>query len=401
MRSRTSSPFGRCSLNLVLFSLLLGLCIMLVLFSSFSHLSSNDDHIRDNYWVRNGEGRGIVMCSSEKMMKSTIDAIAHVRNDWKSSLPFVIMHCNELTKSSSKKFQSISEVSVYNICQRDFSAAFEKKLRSFFCKAAALYMSPFEESMLLDVDVLWFNKPDYLFDAPGYISTGALFFRDRFVYQTALGQKRDGLFQREVEQLIEHEGQESISLNRASQLSRRSYISFFWRNAVNRSAPALQHIQESSVVLMRKSNHLKTLSVIHRLLPSYQQGYGDKEIYWIAATIAKENFSFEPFLFGVYGDCGAMMHFDPRQENNPNASVFFINAEYLLERIKSPGDMMQPIMSRPVPITKKTAVFDMGTVAKVTKGRCGACKYMGCMEVPPYVNDTIIRMQKRRIALMS
>jgi hypothetical protein len=50
-----------------------------------------------------------------------------------------------------------------------------------------------------------------------------------------------------------------------------------------------------------------------RLIPDFRIGYGDKEIYWLAATIAREPFSFEPFLCGTYGDCGLMMHYDPSQ----------------------------------------------------------------------------------------
>ena len=33
---------------------------------------------------------------------------------------------------------------------------------------------------------------------------------------------------------------------------------------------------------------------------SFRMGYGDKEMYWFAATIAREPFSFEPFLCATY-----------------------------------------------------------------------------------------------------
>jgi len=41
------------------------------------------------------------------------------------------------------------------------------------------------------------------------------------------------------------------------------------------------------------------------------KGYGDKEIYWLAATASNERFSFEPHMAGALGDCGALVHFDP------------------------------------------------------------------------------------------
>ena len=58
------------------------------------------------------------------------------------------------------------------------------------------------------------------------------------------------------------------------------------------------------MVLFHKSRLPNTLHILQRLLPIFTLGYGDKEIYWIAATIANEPFSFEPYLAGTYGDCG-------------------------------------------------------------------------------------------------
>ena len=48
------------------------------------------------------------------------------------------------------------------------------------------------------------------------------------------------------------------------------------------------------------------------MLAGFDIGYGDKEMYWIATTAAQEPFAFEPYLAGALGDCGAIVHFDPR-----------------------------------------------------------------------------------------
>lgn len=400
--------------------------------------------------VQTGNNRGIVMCTSEKMLKFTFDSILQIRTDWNTSLSVVVAHCNELSSHSKQKLRS-KGIGVIDICKGSISYTLQKKLRSFYCKAAALYMSPFEDTMLIDVDLIWFNKPDLLFDSPGYQSTGALFFRDRLVYQLKKGQKRDGLFQKEVEDLIAQEsrlyvtrtsnsnGGPSDAIGVLSQerygVRNKSNFSFFWRNTKNRASPAIQHVQESSVVLLRKSNHLGTLHVIHKLLPKYQQGYGDKEIYWIAATIAKEDYAWEPFLFSVYGDCGAIMHYDPREitttstaayyslsasniavtsggnEKEPIDSdlrlqqlqpkIFFMNAEYLLEKFKYIGDGLQSMMAKPVLVTDTFQLFDMdGGRNKKTGGRCGACKNIGCIPVPTYINQSVIDAQRRRQKLM-
>jgi hypothetical protein len=64
------------------------------------------------------------------------------------------------------------------------------------------------------------------------------------------------------------------------------------------------------------------LQVLREVLPTFTVGYGDKEIYWLSATIADVPFSFEPFLCGQFGDCGLMMHCDPA-----NAKPLYLNGE--------------------------------------------------------------------------
>jgi hypothetical protein len=61
----------------------------------------------------------------------------------------------------------------------------------------------------------------------------------------------------------------------------------------------------------------------------------DYVVQWLAATIAEEPFSFEPFLVGSYGDCGVMLHFDPTMIHHPkDAKPFYINAEWYLGTIR-------------------------------------------------------------------
>ena len=59
------------------------------------------------------------------------------------------------------------------------------------------------------------------------------------------------------------------------------------------------------------ASHKATLALLKRVLPDFNLGYGDKEVYWLAASAAKEPFAFEPHIAGALGDCGAIVHFDP------------------------------------------------------------------------------------------
>ena len=133
------------------------------------------------------------------------------------------------------------------------------------------------------------------------------------------------------------------------------------------------------------------------IYPHIYLGYGDKEIYWIAATIAQENFSFEPHLAGSYGDCGEILHFDPFS-TLPKSVPYFINCQYLAEGLDFVGKNIQNEISKPVRTTIDTKMFNMGEKDKKSAGRCGACKAMGCIPIPFEINDEIIKFQKFQLA---
>ena len=85
-------------------------------------------------------------------------------------------------------------------------------------------------------------------------------------------------------------------------------------------------------------------------------------MYWLAATAADEPFAFEPHIAGSLGDCGALVHFDPRVEHSSSdnsstgtgsgtdrrsfttAKPFYINAEYLTDfrKISKAGQYLSP-----------------------------------------------------------
>jgi len=114
---------------------------------------------------------------------------------------------------------------------------------------------------------------------------------------------------------------------------------------------------ESSVIIINKLTHKKFIEILLEMLPYFHYGYGEKEIFWIAATISGEDWSFEPFLAGQYGDCtGLVLHFDPDDYDKDinDVSVMFINAEYLVEyhsKVKFIGQHFGRVITTPVLVT--------------------------------------------------
>lgn len=167
--------------------------------------------------------------------------------------------------------------------------------------------------MLIDIDTIWFKSPELLFDTPGYQSTGALFFRDRLLYEK---RQRGGLEYHLVKPFIEAKARIKIDSTVAATLADSAYFSsgvnggtglppepyrysYYWRYATNATRyNPLWQLQESSVVIINKNKLPKTIAIMKELLPEFKVGYGDKEIYWLAATIAREAISWEPFIAG-------------------------------------------------------------------------------------------------------
>ena len=132
--------------------------------------------------------QGFVMCSSNKhhMIAGTMRMVYMVRRTMNSTLPFAIFHCSEISYENQRLLQMMdSALTVHNLCERDpvldklSLPAARDRLRGFLCKVAALVKSPFEETFVVDADVVWFKKPDILFESKQFRETGSLFFRDR------------------------------------------------------------------------------------------------------------------------------------------------------------------------------------------------------------------------------
>jgi len=269
-----------------------------------------------------------------------------------------------------------------------------------------LVQSSYEEVMLVDVDTVWFQNPEYLFNVPGYQSTGALFFRDRHLFESP----GCGLNYSQVTRFIESRMQipsinvsealrleDSTSWLRTAEPPPHAYrYSYYWRHAINSSRyRPLCHAQESSVVIIHKGKLPKTINLIRSWLPDFRLGYGDKELYWLAATVAREPHAWEPYLAGAYGDCGEIVHFDPRYPSaeGSEALPYFMNGQFLAEDVREVGKGLSAVISSPVLALRDAGDFELGPFNKSTSGRCGACEHMGCSPAPPGVTEAIVRMQ--------
>ena len=459
------------------------------------------------------------------MFLETVSMIEQTRYRMKSVLPIMVAHCGELNADALSILAMIPDVRAVDICAGEtFKREVKARLKGFFCKPAALLMSPFAHTMLVDSDVIWFKQPELLFHANEYKATGTLFFRDRWTQtQNKLtltaGQHRADIAFRMVQDMAEyvdrfwkarptaqqqqqqqkqqqqqqHQRQgtsaaANVSGATAAGQQRRQALmvplrnpgrnelnamwnangnvrrapppeqqrysneynprykraperapdrrpekaaeppvaarrdplaaadlatsSAFWRHKATGAGFTPDHWQDSSVVLFDARMHPRTTQLLKHLLRDFALGYGDKEIYWLAATAAREPFAFEPHIVGSLGDCGAVVHFDPlapRRSVDPSVKIepFYVNAEYLidLKKIKNVGDFLSPLE---VQLTtaqrmeeKTTSLFALRTWKKMEHGfyPCGACEQFNCAPAAGSVVDEI-KLRQQLILLL-
>jgi hypothetical protein len=148
--------------------------------------------------------------------------------------------------------------------------------------------------MISDLDVIFFKKPELLFDAPIYKKTGTLFFRYHISYSP------DDHQQKAMEKFLKNESSK-IQFDEDFAWSEMQYPghNFFWYHIHNRRLPTMNHFQDSSVLLLDRNRKIKTIEVLKRIIKYFNVGHGDKEMYWMAATIAGEEYAFEPYLAGI------------------------------------------------------------------------------------------------------
>ena len=231
--------------------------------------------VRSTDAANRGIEKGMVMCvgNDPNMVAGALYMIQQLRETWQSLLPVSVNHCNELPVLTQASFTKFRNVTIKNICGTNTPKSRRVRLKGWFCKTMALTISDYSQTIVVDTDVLWFKDPSHLFNAPGYLRSGALFFRDRFLHVSDL--EKDGLEVDKVTRFIEQESVSPrvIDSTSAKALSESNGVNYFWRHSANISeSAAIRHVQESSVIVIDRNRLPKTISVLSRLLGTFKLG---------------------------------------------------------------------------------------------------------------------------------
>lgn len=268
------------------------------------------------FYAGEKNSRGIVICTGNEHSGMALVAIKALHY-LGSKLPIEVVYSNskDLSLSNRKLFQTNHP----NVRLIDLSTmAFKSnhvKLNGWQIKPYGVLASRFEQVLLIDADVLFFEKPEMLFEHKYFIQTGTLFFHDRPVV-------RQGIIK---------------------------WIQTFSLNS-NQTFP--NRTQESGVVLLDKSRVLNALLAICKLNDyperkqvTYQHLYGDKDTWWVGFHMSGMPYSFVPTMTASMGHitkrknktviCGHMLHYD---ENN---TLIWWNGGMLRSRFLSKRILLQ------------------------------------------------------------
>jgi alpha 1,3-mannosyltransferase len=238
-------------------------------------------------------GRGIAISGSDKQAPYIMTAISSFRA-MGCQLPVEVMYLGEhdLSLDMREQLEALPNVTTRDTKQMVNDQGWE--LEGWAGKSFAAFLSSFREVILLDADVLFFQNPEKLFEEPGYVETGALFFRDR---TWAPNDKRD--FMRRI---------------LPTPISKKAMEARWWKGETN-------EFQEAGVVVVDKWRHFMSVFLTTRLNGpdrkdsdagpgTYSLWYGDKESWWISFELAGD--TDYHFHEGLVGNLGTVTNIEPK-----------------------------------------------------------------------------------------
>jgi len=221
--------------------------------------------------IKSSNGRGIVICTSDKyfkLVRSHIDILRHILN---STLPIEIIYNGE--NDLSVKHREILVEEFDDVYLTDISTYFNSTLigiSGWAIKPFAILASRFDEVILMDADALYIRDPMELFNDKNYQEKGTLFFKDRTIFSGP------------------HEGLVWLKEWMTDPLPETKELRF-WNEKTC-------HEMESSTVVLHKTRTILGLLNVCKLNELdfrrivYQKVYGDKETFWMGFDMARQSY---------------------------------------------------------------------------------------------------------------
>ncbi|KAL3663919.1 hypothetical protein V7S43_010808 [Phytophthora oleae] len=258
-----------------------------------------------------------------------------------------VYHClpQELSaKSRALLLETDSRLEIVDVCSdlvergvmtMDLAGHF----RSWWIKPLALYHSDAIEVILLDADSLFTRDPAVLRTTEGYNRTGTTFFYDRVIEGKEFFNQETKKNQSYLDNMLHTFNYTNIGVSSGYNPTSHRKQSFAFRGETH-------HEQDSSAVVVDKSRAGQAMSALWWLITQERFknsfSYGDKESFWLAFELAKQEYFFSPWGVSVIDSstnrdledhndslCGSIAHYMPIDSDTPE--LLYVNGKALLD----------------------------------------------------------------------
>lgn len=237
------------------------------------------------------KSKGIVITTGKGTFRYAAHLIANLRDVLKSKLPIQIVYLGdsdlplEYRHSLVQLGKNIETLDIQSVAGENI---LDQEKPGWSIKPFALLFSKFEQTILMDADAVFLQKPEVIFNKhKGYRRTGTLLFHDRLVGKDNYGYRHDWL----NHQMRHHKPSEnrlkSIMLNNG-----------------------YGHEAESGVVVLDKGRLGVLSALLHtcwqnsgqvRELHTYTHIHGDKETYWLGLELTEVPYVFAEHYAAALG----------------------------------------------------------------------------------------------------
>ncbi|GMF60711.1 unnamed protein product [Phytophthora fragariaefolia] len=291
--------------------------------------------------------KGIIMCMNNDVIAMGLSLVKELRCLGNAER-IQVYHCfpEEMSDESIALLLSADDkLEIVDVCSTlvENGVLTEEKakhFRSWWIKPLAMYYTDIKEVILLDVDDIFMRDPAVLRTTEGYQRTGTTFFYDRVLSsEEFFNQDVDG--EQYLKKLLEEFDYAKFDLPPGASPSPHlnQETSFAWTRQTS-------HEQHSSLVVIDKSRVGQALNVMFFLITEQhfvrEFSYRDKESFWLAFELAKQEYFFSPWGAGdisssTNGDmtnhndslCGSIVHYMPVEDAPPE--FLYVNGKALLE----------------------------------------------------------------------
>lgn len=233
-------------------------------------------------------GKGIVMTLKDGHIDDAarlIRVLRYLRNTY----PIQVVYHRQLSGESKQKLTNIARENFHNFPQQDIwfvnvenciKKEYLHNFDGFANKILAVMFNTFQDMLFLDADSVVLKQPDYFFKLKKYVSSGAFFYKDRYLIAHR-NQALNDVFRRLLPSVYDS------AFFGIAQTGNHTLNNEFFQFAST-------HYMESGVVVVNRQKHfmlpfMMALLSFHDSVTS--QLYGDKEFFWLSSAILGEDYA--------------------------------------------------------------------------------------------------------------